>query len=126
MKKTREVKVPERTVVRPAKTKQITELFCDIGGERIDTSLDNHYGSGGHSCEICGRDICRKESCFVYEDDPDDCNSSIRVCIICHPLRYKKYLLDYYKMLERHDKEIEDFYKMIKKESLDEPIKEQT
>lgn len=118
MKKTREVKTPQRTVVRPAKVKTITEVYCDIGGEKVDLSADNHYGSGGHNCDICGRDICRKKSCFEYEDDPDDCNSSIRVCIICHPLRYKKYLLDYHAMLDAQEKLETDFYKMIKKESL--------
>lgn len=118
MKKTREVKTPERTVVRPAKVKKIEEVFCDICQKRVDVSRDNHYGSGGHNCEICGRDICRNQTCFIYEDDPDDCNSSIRVCIFCHPLRYKKYLIAYYDLLNKHEKEVEDFYKMIKKESL--------
>ena len=120
MKKTRVVKTPERTVVRPAKEKKIQEIFCDICEKKVDLSQDYHYSSGGHNCEICNRDICRRESCFVYEDDPDDCNSSIRVCIFCHPLRYKKYLLDYHSLLDRHAEEIEDFYKMIKKESLGE------
>lgn len=120
MKKTRIVKTPERTVVRPAKKKEIVEVFCDIGGEKVDTSRDNHYGSGGHNCAICSRDICRKASCFVYEDDPDDCNSSIRVCIICHPLRYKKYLLAHEAMLDAQEKLETDFFKMIKKESLEE------
>lgn len=119
MKKTRTVKTPARVVTRPAKTKEVVEVYCDIGGEKVDLTRDNHYGSGGHNCEICGRDICRNQSCFIYEDDPDDCNSSIRVCIICHPLRYKKYLLPYYDLLNKHEKEIEDFFKMIRKESLE-------
>lgn len=117
MKKVKEVKTPERTIVRPAKIKKVEEIFCDICNKKVDTSQDNHYGSGGHNCWICSRDICRKNTCFIYEDDPDDVNGTIRVCIFCHPLRYKKYVSDYYELLERHGKEIEDFYKMIEKES---------
>lgn len=126
VKKTVEYVVKERIIPAkkvPAKKKQRTKVICDICGKDVDTSRDNHYCSGESKCDLCHRDICRREksngegTCMIFDPNGwEDCVD--RFCPICYELKFKKYWAEYEKMLEEADLALEKFKERLKQESL--------
>ncbi len=112
MKKTTSKTIPA-VKARPAKTKEVTKIYCDF----CNATVPDHGSYGWYpSCHACGRDTCRKHNQAyreTYSDYPE------WFCPICVNLCETKYnaLLDAI-TVEFETKE-EALEKQLRKESLE-------
>lgn len=122
MKKERTVVTKARVVKTPAKTKTIVDIYCDICNKIVDVSRDYSYGSGGHNCDMCGRDLCKNVdekhdyTCRKYVENGSDYTSEL-YCPVCDNLKLK-YRERYNEIYDTKNKAVESLERAMKKESL--------
>ena len=107
MKKEIEVKTP----ARKASVSKKTVTLCDICGKNAERES---YGSGGDTCPVCKRDVCRAHK--KYDDHGDDYPDVY--CTICHRLRFETYDHLYKAEELRHEKVLDDLETSFKELSL--------
>lgn len=99
-----EKKIPA-VVARPATTKKIEVIICDLCDKKAI-----------YSCHRCNRDICQdhwRNDINDYGDYPD------RICEFCYILVHHKYALERSEMEDRHYLEEQKLDEKILKESLE-------